>query len=168
VDDRYFMVADLAYLAGIIDGEGCISLSKSHKNDRYYYRLQLTITNTSAELKQWLEDKFGGRIRTSYARSNNRSDILHWTVSGNQCQWLLRQVLPYLIIKKPQAELALMMNINPYGGTARWNSIYTEEEESLREKIRIAIHEYNLSGGNKGSYLWGKSLPKKEVSAPLR
>jgi len=155
-EERYFTIEDLAYLAGIIDGEGCIAVSKQWRNNRWQYRLQLSITSTSEILKDWLETTFGGFVWSTNPRSSNRSTMLHWTASGNRCQQLLKMVLPYLKVKKPQAELALLMNFNPYGGASRWYSTYTEEEELLREKVRLAIHDCNSSGGNKGSYHWDK------------
>ena len=51
-------VTDLAYLAGIVDGEGCITITENMKGGRNYYRLVLDITNTSYDLMQWLEDTF--------------------------------------------------------------------------------------------------------------
>jgi len=155
---------DLAYLAGIIDGEGCISVSENPRNGRKYYRLILDVTNTNDILMQWLEDTFGGIVRTNYARAENRSNLHGWTVSGKQCQELLAMVLPYLIIKKAQAELALAMNISDYGGSCRWS--YTEEEEMARGAIREAIMVENHKGGNKGSYARQNST-QKEVNCPL-
>ena len=142
---------DKSYLAGIIDGEGCISVSKNPRNGRNYYRLILDITTTSNELNQWLEDKFGGIVRTTYARNKNRTDMQGWTVSGNQCQDILRLTLPYLIIKKHQAELALLMTFGEYGGSCRWG--YSDDEETLRGMVMDEIHQFNHKNGNKGSYI---------------
>lgn len=161
-----FLATDVAYLAGIIDGEGCINMSKQWGHGRWHYGLHLSVTSTSDVLKVWLSGTFGGLARTVAPKNSNCTEQLHWTMAGNRCQALLRLVLPYLKIKRPQAELALMVHFDKHGGNARWNSIYTEEEELVREKVRLAIHEYNRAGGNKGSYLWNANGTRKEVYAP--
>lgn len=150
---------DLAYLAGIIDGEGSINISCNPKHGRNYYSLKLDITNTSDALMQWLEDKFRGHIGTSYARSQNRTNLHSWIVSGKQAQYLLYKVLPYLVIKTEQALLALTLDILPYGGACRWN--YTEEEEFNRSQAYEEMKRLNSLGGNKGRYLRDKSKALK-------
>ena len=159
-------MTDLAYLAGIVDGEGCITITENMKGGRNYYRLVLDITNTSYDLMQWLEDTFSHTIRTSYYRSTNRTDMYGWTASGNQAQDLLRLILPYLIIKKPQAEIALEMNIAPYGGGS--NHSYSADEEEWRKCLCNDIHRMNKRNGNKGSYIRSPNYTQKEVNAPSR
>lgn len=48
---------DLAYLAGILDGEGCFSIGKSSKG---YYNLRVDVVNTDRRLIEWLHVNFGG------------------------------------------------------------------------------------------------------------
>jgi len=148
---------ELAYLAGIIDGEGCVSIAKNTRRGRNYYSLRINVSNNSIDLMQWLEDTFGDVVRTSYHRWYDRRDLYDWTASGNQAQVLLELVLPFLIIKKDQAKLALTLTIAPYGGSSRWS--YTAEEEHYRGIAYELMKSLNGRLGNKGRY------PREESKA---
>ena len=104
---------DLAYTAGIIDGEGCIYISKrKSKYNRQGYRLQLCvkIASTDEWLCQWLKFAWGGavRLRVTHTKENkNWSDVWDWTLQTKQAVNMLKLISPYLNLKKPQAELAI-------------------------------------------------------------
>lgn len=100
------------YVAGILDGEGSLTIHKAGAPGGSY-RLQIVVYGTSVKLMKWLLGNFGG---TFYARENNPSGwtktysrrIYKWTISGrkNKENFLLG-VLPYLVIKDEQAKVAL-------------------------------------------------------------
>ncbi len=106
-----FSEFERGYLAGIIDGEGCICFTRSKSSSgRFVYRLQLTIVNTSVQLKQWLDSKlFGhGYIIANWRKACNKREVWSWTVSGpKRTIKFLREIIPYLVIKKQQASLLL-------------------------------------------------------------
>jgi len=96
-------VADLAYLAGIIDGEAMVSLHCS-KN---FAHPRVVITNTNRQLIEWLEYVLN---RKAYKKpsSGKRRDC--WAVAicdFKNVKALLRSILPYLRAKRKQAELVL-------------------------------------------------------------
>ncbi len=103
---------DKAYLAGILDGEGCIRLSRHRSGTTgYVYHIQITISNTSNSLMKWLDDKLPG---TAYSTSlkpqqngaGTRKPAFNWVLAGNRrATVFLREIAPYLVIKKPQADL---------------------------------------------------------------
>lgn len=101
-----------AYLAGIIDGEGHIALhhhSKKGKPGNYYYVIHVAVVNTSTTLKKWFERHMSKNATFFISHRENRPqwrDCWHWTMNGaQQCMVFLREISPYLIIKKKQAEL---------------------------------------------------------------
>ena len=53
---------DLYYLAGFIDGEGCIRLHKHPTKDGFNYNLDVRIANTNLEVLQEIQKIFGGKI----------------------------------------------------------------------------------------------------------
>lgn len=61
----------LAYLAGVIDSDGCIAISKYYDtkkpNRSPRYVVDLTVVNTSVRLMNWLVDNYGG----SYSNVGN-------------------------------------------------------------------------------------------------
>ena len=104
-----------AYLAGLIDGEGCICISKNYPVDKrgkvhrvhVQYNLELTITNTNLSIIRWLSKYAEGR-RVTKGRRNARWKTAHnWrATSRGHLIWLLDNVRPYLQAKKRQAEVA--------------------------------------------------------------
>ena len=96
---------DLAYLAGIIDGEGCLNISKTRK----YRYCRLTIANTDKSLMEWLVNKFGAGAqnrehRRSIEERKNRKPCYIFLVSAqNELHELLIRVEKYLVIKKVKA-----------------------------------------------------------------
>ena len=84
---------DWAYLAGIVDGEGCITYRRNGKG-RYYTRV--TISQKRTQLLDWIVERFGG----AYSKTT-------WTCGSRHSEWILTEILPYLVVKKDQAEVAL-------------------------------------------------------------
>lgn len=98
----------LNYFAGIVDGEGSIGISKQNKklkdNARgYAYRPFFHITNTCLPLLQYLQKHFGGNI--SYL--DERASCYNYTFPANKIRELLPQLIPYLLVRKEQAEIVL-------------------------------------------------------------
>ena len=99
----------LAYVAGIIDGEGCFGMYYSKRLDRHM--LTVDIYNSCLELLQWLSENFPGDHREIKAPSKkihiNWKPQHIWRSNNNQTLEFLRQILPFLIVKKKQCELAI-------------------------------------------------------------
>ena len=98
-----------AYLAGIIDGEGCLRLSKSSRpNNKCAYHISIVIANTSVHLFDWLNVRIPGKMYTSRQNHEKWRGCYHWTLTGtNQCLYFLKQIEPYLVIKKEQAQVLM-------------------------------------------------------------
>lgn len=95
-------VEDLAYLAGIIDGEGTIGIYY-HKG-RNSYRVKIYVVNTYKPLIDWLGSVFGGFV---YKRNHTKWKTRYEWHLGENAMELLKSLIPYLKIKKDQAILAL-------------------------------------------------------------
>jgi hypothetical protein len=99
----------LSYLAGIIDGEGSITIeiqSQSIRHNRKcdYYSLRLIVTNTNLPLLNWIVENFGGNIRQRKQVPNRRS-CYTWSLCSHNAATLLKACEPYMIIKKAHAEV---------------------------------------------------------------
>jgi len=102
----------LAYLAGIIDADGCIRVSKDRPTrDRvtpgYHARVHVRMVERAAV--DLLGATFGGSIWTHRPTAPRGRKLNVWDVSDVQAQRALEQLLPYLRIKRPQAENALAL-----------------------------------------------------------
>jgi len=130
-------------LAGIIDGEGSINISRSTHNS---YSMSLIIQMASKETMTFIKENFTGH---SYAISvkNSKSVFYRWQVSGPAAARLLERVLPYLLEKKRQALLA--MEYQSHIGTGGYASTYllSTEEIKLRDDMHdkmIELHHANI------------------------
>ena len=141
----------LPYLAGIIDGEGCIYVRVGKIGGRRrtrQYQIVLTITNTSKKLAMWLKNEFDCGNVNVFPREGNRRPawLAHWST---QCAAnILRRVLSYLVIKKNQAKLAIKLadrlkNTKILGGVGK---CVDHKEISAREAIRQRMKAFNVRG----------------------
>jgi len=110
----YIKKATIGYLAGLLDGEGCVTVIKYKRNDRQnkndYYALRLTITNTNRDALKLFHDTFkSGYI---YAEKRPNCKLIYvWASSATaKNKAILKGLLPYLIIKKDKAKLAIRLH----------------------------------------------------------
>jgi len=124
---------DLAYLAGIIDGEGCIFLSSRNV-------VEVSVSNTSLWLCNYLKFVFTGSvIKVKEDARGNRQQLYHWSVKCQRAHLCLKLLLPYLRIKKPQAELAIQVLRGQMG---RRGKNKTEAQKAIEEANFILLKEY--------------------------
>ena len=95
----------LAYLGGMIDGEGSIGLYLRHAQS---LRLRVQVANTNRDLLTWFQLHFGGIVSRGGQRHNPQHKALYmWFCDGENAVEIIRVVEPYLVIKGAQANLAL-------------------------------------------------------------
>lgn len=111
------------YLAGIMDGDGHISITRSdcptyktrHGKIAYYpdtvrFGIVVAVSNTDVRLMKWLKNTFGGSYNGGkpFKDRPNWKPKYQWNVSGNENkERVLLAVLPYLVLKREQAIIAL-------------------------------------------------------------
>jgi hypothetical protein len=100
-----------AWQAGIIDGEGCITISKQMREGRPSpaYRPMITVTNTDRRLIQPFSDAWGGAL---YHRPDSRKNLMWadswtWYCPRTAVVPFLKSILPYLRGKHEQAKLLI-------------------------------------------------------------
>ncbi len=100
----------IAYLAGIIDGEGTIRITEGKvkgKNWKNIYNCSIRVGMTEPEPLLLLYEVFGGALNIE-KRTGNSRDIYRWAATGNKiAPPIIKRLLPYLIVKKEQAETVL-------------------------------------------------------------
>jgi len=102
----------IAYIAGLFDGEGDVAIQKykSTKNNRYYLRLYLRITNTNIECLNFVKKtlKYGWVGYLSKGIKNKKHKKCYcFRVSNKKAEQLLKTLRPYLIIKREKAKMLL-------------------------------------------------------------
>jgi len=129
---------DLAYTAGIIDGEGCISIVPRKLDGKVYHSLFVAVTCTDTVIVPWLKATFGGNTHQVKERRKNHRDMLQWGISTQEAEDFLRRILPWLRLKKPQAELALYFRTLKRDGYTVSKKTFDERDRCYR-KLR-AMH----------------------------
>lgn len=100
--------AKYSYLAGILDGEGCITIGAGKKETCINYNAIILVQNTSKVLIDWLQSRFGGQVYLSKKLTEKTKAAWMWRITKKkEIELLLLAVLPYLIIKKEQAKVLL-------------------------------------------------------------
>jgi hypothetical protein len=85
---------DLAYLAGLIDGEGYIGTSCSYKDSSY---ITLKVTMCDKEVIDWMVATLGGGIYIKNPSQSHHRIGYTWSSSNkNYLRELLGAVLPYM------------------------------------------------------------------------
>ncbi len=125
-----------AYLAGIIDGEGTITLSSAHGNETSSPKV--SVANNSLQLMQWIKTKTGSGVLSQRGKREPQHGTQYvLDISNNAALNLLAELKQYLIIKKTHAELLL----SRYKAVTPRNGRYTAEmslqKKRLVEEIRL-------------------------------
>jgi hypothetical protein len=108
---REISEANLAYVSGIIDGEGNIGIFKtkpSRFNGNHYYSPRLTVIMGSEEvIRKCYHITGSGKISQTRKVTKKGRAIWRWSVSGRRLVALLPYLLPHLVNKHAQGELAI-------------------------------------------------------------
>jgi hypothetical protein len=134
------MTLDTAYCAGLIDGEGCISLAirRFKRNGRTYVNYQPKIvTEMRTPLAgRMLEATLGGRCKpyTRKFKDGRTKTIYVWRANDRSAERVLKAVMPFLREKKEQAETLLEFWQNRKAG------------ESIRQRLSALKRPWSTSG----------------------
>lgn len=104
-------IADIAWLAGIIDGEGSIFIMKQGRKDRdreFNYILRVSVQSSDGIMAQECMKITGlGACFDAITAKENQSNTYKWQVSGKKAAHVLENILPYLRVKREQALSAI-------------------------------------------------------------
>lgn len=131
-----------AYVAGVIDGEGNISIFRvTSSRDRPRYALRVVVGITEPWLPQFLKLHFGGNVCLRKSKTKAHKDVWIWTVAAKKAKPFLERVLPYLCLKHEQAELALK-----FQSRRKKRHLLTQQEKVLDAADKILMMSYNKKG----------------------
>ncbi|KKN34179.1 hypothetical protein LCGC14_0796330 [marine sediment metagenome] len=133
-----------AYLAGMVDGEGCISILRARKATQGHSSVFRIVSTDKAVLDYLLEITGLGYVR-DYATSRNERNKnckpqWGWQFSSVGMRELLPVILPYLITKREVAETALELL---QSSLARGKGVSSEEKARravLYERLKRLNH----------------------------
>jgi hypothetical protein len=151
---------DAAYVAGIIDGEGTVTLTRTHRGE--HRRPVVSISSTELPLLLHVRTVVGvGRITNKGRTRPYHSASFAYLVSSRQALVLLEQVLPYLQTYKKQRAQMLLEN---YLALTPRNGRYTQELHAAKLRFEAAFFALSIRGRKPDAQ--DERLPSSDVSAP--
>jgi len=96
------------YLAGLMDGEGYISIKPPYILGRTHYKptIKMALTDKTAYILFEIKELLGGHIYKRTFQNKNFNDAYCWEVSTFETtKKVLDYIRPYLILKREQAEI---------------------------------------------------------------
>jgi len=122
------------YLAGLIDGEGCIDVQV---NNGVYIRprLRIAMSDNALFLLEMLQNSLGGHMCTRELSKTNpnwqNASSLEWSGYKQACP-VLRNIVNHLFLKKEQARFCLWMETELKG-----KQVSTEVRNAVRDELKL-------------------------------
>lgn len=129
--------SEKAYLAGIIDSEGCIFITKWNNERNYELSIKMTDNFVISFLSQLLSKEYENTKKYKRIRYHSKQQIFK----------ILSDVLPYLNIKYKQAVLIMeAISIKKQGDK---NIFYSDDENKKWQECHDEIRKINAKGKEK-------------------
>ena len=103
-----------AYLAGVVDSDGCITIIRgygSSKKNKWGF-LRILVGSLWEKFVLYLKESSGGLGTISRGVTPKGKGYFTWKLSSKQARDLLKEITPYLVLKRREAELVLSLNYN--------------------------------------------------------
>lgn len=163
--------ADLGWIAGIIDGEGTVQLTKGYHKPEYNARPskrgfcwvpRVSVTNTSQRLLLHFQEitGFGKIFLYDYGKRENQKKRYYLVLRNNEAFALLPQIKDFLATKKSQAELLIeaLENLKSHHTLERLGDVVGVRDKRL-EAIFWEMRLLNVRGRN------GREKVLEEIAA---
>lgn len=100
---------ELGWIAGIIDGEGCISVKgRGNRGNRVTHSsLSVTVVSVDKIIVKKLKQIIGGNYIFKKHVQENRKDFYRWEITCKSAWQMLEQIVSFLTCKKERAKIAI-------------------------------------------------------------
>lgn len=154
-----------AYVAGLIDGEGCIAIYES-KGRTFYHSVTVGMTAKALPILEQLKEKYGGKVTKTRDATERWDEAWAWAAFGDEASAVLTEIQPHLVLKEEQARIALKVAEIKANLPARWTKPgadqrarkWTEEASDRCAILKRRMHELNAKG---------PSTPSRESQSPI-
>lgn len=96
---------DIIFLSGVVDSEGCILIKTA--NNCYNLVLEVTMAHKPMVEKFLHILGFGSFNSVKRKQITNQKQAWRYSASGEGAKKIIELILPYMIVKKEEAEMAL-------------------------------------------------------------
>lgn len=111
-------------MAGLLDGEGTIGISRGNKSK--YRSPYISVTSTTKEIVDWLHDTFGGIVSAHKVYQEHHKQSWIWQLRNkDQVFRVMEMVKPYMLEPNKKARITLVLN--EYNSVTPRNGKYTDD-----------------------------------------
>lgn len=161
-----------AYLAGAFDSDGSIGIRRSTYAQRKgeagapVYAERICLKQVTPQIPDLLRETFGGSLMLQKPSTTKGRPLHYWEATNRVATEALRVMLPYLRIKRVQAETCLALraskdlprdeqrvqNVEPGISRARWGDtairrwVVAPHVLAERERLYLLVKELNRVG----------------------
>jgi len=128
-----------SWTAGIVDGEGSVTLTHNHSGE--YRSPVLSVANTCLEILLPLQRYFGGIICNHGRQKRNYMIAYSWKITRADAIDVMHKLLPY--IRHPKKSRRMKFIIRYYAKLTVRNGKYTKEQ--IRRKKQFEKEFFQLS-----------------------
>lgn len=113
-----------SYTAGLMDGEGSVMLTRASKNQ--FRCPQVSLTNTSYELIEFMQTTFGGSVSRHKTYQEHHKPSWVWKLTHQAALDFLRLILPYMRESVKRARATYLLT--KYDQVTQRNGKYTPDQ----------------------------------------
>jgi hypothetical protein len=117
------------YIAGLIDGEGTITLMSRHRNETRSPKV--TISSTTLAMLRFVQDHCGGQIKRQPHPHAQWKQAYEWFILYDSALALIAEVYPYLL--EPEKRRRATLLLDSYKDVTPRNGKYSEEKRVERD-----------------------------------
>ncbi len=129
---------EIAYLAGLIEGEGGLSITKDSSREIPNYRAYLQVQMADRDIVEWVASIFGGICRKAVL--GPRMVKQQWVAycPAANLETILRAVIPYMKSerRRREAELLIELQRTKKYVNRKIPMLVRKHRESLREEMQ--------------------------------
>ncbi len=130
-----------AYAAGILDGEGCVTIAGTPQSSGYRLYVQLGQAIKGWALLEFMNREFGGKISNPYQPPGGRALKRECFWTNEEAYDLLKDLRPYLLFKGTQADLGFQFHEAvrkiTVSGRVRWTTSAKEMAQEFQRQIKF-------------------------------
>lgn len=126
--------ADLAYTAGIIDGEGYIGIRNTPK--RCY--IDVVVVSTDPRLPLWLQEHWLGNLSKQRMMQPGQRPAFRWNVHSRQALAVLKAIRPFMVLKGERADVAMAFQATLwYRGKQPVSAVELATRNEMATRLRL-------------------------------
>lgn len=110
------------YIAGLIDGEGCINFQYVYQKPPYDHgrkyitpRVRICMVESCIFILENLHTNFGGELSTRHFEREEWQSASNWQIQGKKIRPFLQNIVNHLYIKKEQCKFCIWFIDNVMG-----------------------------------------------------